>query len=61
MVDPMVERAIERLGTPSEAAEKLNVSKSLIYMILRGKRSPTDKLLNNLGLSRVELITRAQS
>lgn len=60
MVDPSVQHAIERLGSVSEAAKRLKVSKSLLYMILRGDRSPSDKLLQDLGLARVELITRAQ-
>lgn len=60
MVDPLVERAIERLGTVTDASKKLDVSKSLLYMVLRGERTPSDDLLKALGLSRVELITRAQ-
>ena len=60
MVDPSVQHAIERLGTVAEAAKRLKVSKSLLYMILRGDRAPSDKLLSDLGLTRVELIMRAQ-
>jgi ribosome-binding protein aMBF1 (putative translation factor) len=60
MCDPAIERAIEKLGSVPEAAKKLNVSKSLLYMILRGKRTPSDGLLRQLGLARVELITRAK-
>ena len=60
MCDPSVERAIEKLGSVAEAAKKLNVSKSMLYMILRGQRMPNDRLLGKLGLARVELITRAK-
>ena len=60
MVEPMVEQAIERLGTITEAAKKLKVSKSLLYMVLRGERAPSDDLLEQLGLARVELITRVK-
>jgi Helix-turn-helix len=60
MCEPMVEHAIERLGSVPEAARKLGVSKSTLYMILRGERTPSDKLLEQLGLARVELITRAK-
>ena len=60
MLDPMIERAIDNLGTVPEAAKKLKVSKSLLYMILRGEREPSDKLLENLGLSRVTIITGAK-
>jgi len=60
MCDPTIERAIEKLGSVPEAAKKLKVSKSLLYMILRGQRTPSDELLSQLGLTRVELITRAK-
>jgi transcriptional regulator with XRE-family HTH domain len=58
MPDPLVVRAIERLGSVPEAATKLKVSKSLLYMILRGEREPSEKLLYLLGLERVEMITK---
>jgi len=58
MVDPIVQAAIEKLGPVPQAAKKLGVSKSLVYMILRGERTPTNELLKALGLMRVELITR---
>jgi len=61
MSDPIVVQAIESLGTVPEAAKKLKTSKSLLYMVLRGERTPTDKLLNKLGLTRVEVITRAKA
>jgi hypothetical protein len=61
MVDATVERAIEGLGTVGEAAAKLEVSESLVYMILRGQRKPSRKLLTKLGLARVELITKASA
>ena len=60
MVDPIVQQAIEKLGTIPQAAKKLKVSKSLLYMVLRGERAPSDDLLGQLGLTRVELITRAK-
>ena len=60
MVDPHVQQAIERLGSVPEASTKLGVSKSLLYMVLRGDRNASDDLLEKLGLARVELITRAQ-
>lgn len=56
----MVEQAIESLGTVPQAAKKLKVSKSLLYMVLRGERNPSDELLEQLGLTRLELITRAK-
>jgi ribosome-binding protein aMBF1 (putative translation factor) len=59
MADATVERAIESLGTVPEAAKKLKVSKSLIYMVLRGERQPSDKLLKQLGLTRLKLITKS--
>jgi transcriptional regulator with XRE-family HTH domain len=59
MGDPIVNQAIESLGTVAQAAKKLGVSKSLLYMIMRGKRKPNDDLLEKLGFRRVELITRA--
>jgi len=43
-----------------QASVKLKVSKSLLYMILRGDRTPSDELLEQLGLARLELITRAK-
>jgi hypothetical protein len=60
MVDPIVQQAIEKLGTIPQAAKTLKVSKSLLYMVLRGERAPSDDLLEQLGLTRVELITRAK-
>jgi hypothetical protein len=58
--DPLVKSAIDALGTLEAAAQALNVSKSYLYMIIKGDRQPGKKLLQDLGLSRVELITRAQ-
>lgn len=60
MVDPHVQNAIESLGSIAQAAEKLGVSKSLIYKVLSGKREPSDDLLRDLGLSRVTIITGAK-
>jgi len=60
MSDPIVVSAIERLGSVPEAAAKLKVSKSLLYMVVRGERAASKKLLRKLGLTRIELITRAQ-
>jgi len=60
MCDPTVQHAIERLGSVPQAAKKLKVSKSLLYMVLRGERKPSDKLLEDLGLSRVTMITGAR-
>jgi len=60
MVDPSVQHAIERLGSIPEASKKLGVSKSLLYMVLRGARKPSDDLLKALGLSRVTIITGAK-
>jgi transcriptional regulator with XRE-family HTH domain len=55
MVEPIVEQAINKLGSVPEAATKLGVSRSLLYMILRGERSPSDELLEALGLTRQRL------
>ena len=60
MCDPMVEQAIQKLGTPAQAASKLGVSKSTVYMILRGEREPSAKVLDGLGLTRYAVIVRAQ-
>jgi hypothetical protein len=51
--DPLIERAIDGCGPVPQAAKKLGVSASLLYMVLRGERQPGKKLLNALGLSRV--------
>ena len=56
----MIQHAIEKLGSVPQASVKLKVSKSLLYMILRGDRTPSDELLEQLGLARLELITRAK-
>lgn len=61
MCDPLVRTAIDGIGTLDRAAMRLNVTKSYLYMILSGKRQPGTKLLGKLGLSKVELITRAQN
>jgi hypothetical protein len=58
--DPHVVQAINALGTLDRAALSLNVTKSYLYMIMKGRRQPGRKLLEKLGLSKVELITRAQ-
>jgi hypothetical protein len=59
MVEPLVEQAIRKLGTISEAAEKLDVSEGYVYMLLCGERQPGKKVLEKLGLAQVKLITRA--
>jgi hypothetical protein len=59
MCDPLIKNAIDAFGPLDMAALKLKVSKSHLYMILRGDRKPSKKLLRDLGLSRVEFITRA--
>lgn len=58
--DPHVIQAINALGTLDRAALELRVTKSYLYMIMKGSRQPGRKLLEKLGLSKVELITRAQ-
>jgi len=60
MCDPSIQHAIERLGSVPQASVKLGVSKSLLYMILRGEREPSDTLLEALGLTRVTIITGAK-
>lgn len=58
ILDPYVEQAIRKMGSVPEAADKLGVSKSLLYMVLRGDRQPSDDLLKKLGLVRVVMVTR---
>lgn len=58
ILDPYVEQAIRKMGSVQEAADKLGVSKSLLYMVLRGERQPSDELLKKLGLTRVVMVTR---
>lgn len=58
MVDPLVELAIGRLGSVPDAAKKLSVSKSLLYMVMRGEREPSEELLEKLGLERIQVISQ---
>jgi len=60
MVDQLLRRALEKLGTTAEAAEKLGVTQAYIYMLKQGVRRPSPNILEALGLERVDRIVRAK-
>lgn len=46
-------RALTKRGTDAEVARDLNISASLITMIRRGKRNPSETVLKALGMEAV--------
>ena len=55
----LLKREVEKRGGVSAVAEALDVSTQAVYHWLNGKREPSDKLLNYLGLRKIEKLVRA--
>ena len=59
MVDQLLKRELRRFESVEQAAERLGVTTAYIYMLLKGERRPSPKLLITLGLKRIERLVRA--
>jgi hypothetical protein len=55
----ILKREIKKRGGATAVSKALGVSACAVFFWQSGKRRPSDKLLNYLGLKRVEKLVRA--
>lgn len=60
MQDETLKREIRRKGGVLAVAEALDVSTTAVYYWINGNRKPSTRLLEYLGLKRVERLVRSR-
>jgi hypothetical protein len=57
----LLKKELDKLGSATEAAEKLGVTAAYIYMLKQGVRRPSDSVLKILGLERVDRLVKVKA